>query len=124
WRPQPPMSEPEPTAAEHRPPTSEPWAAAAAAPAAPPGPEQHGDEDERWTSLGAWGDSGDDRADDRLPDSRNETGMTRRERRLQEGDTGSNMGRLIGMGIAGLVVIGLVVYGAVWLFSGDESTDL
>lgn len=127
-RPQPPMSEPRPTAAEYPPPAPEPQAAAAAAPAATPASDAHGDEDDRWNSLGAWGDSGGDRTDartdDRLPAPANTTGMTRRERRLQEGDTGSNMGRLIGMGIAGLVVIGLVVYGAIWLFSGDESTDL
>src|SRR5690606_28045028 len=65
-------------------------------------------------------------ADSRLPvpGTKSETGMTRRERRLQQGDTGSNMGRLIGMGIAGLVVVGLLVTGAIWLFSGDEPADL
>ncbi|WP_168801640.1 serine/threonine-protein kinase [Glycomyces buryatensis] len=59
-----------------------------------------------------------------VPVPRPETGMTRRERRLKEGDTGSGVGRIIGLSIAALVVLGLLVFGAVWLFGGEEPTNL
>ncbi|HEU5127031.1 MAG TPA: serine/threonine-protein kinase [Glycomyces sp.] len=120
--PRQPVREPEPQAAPaYTPPAPEP---APEPPQADAAAEQS--EDERWNSLGAWGGTGDRGADSRLPvpTARTETGMTRRERRLQEGDTGSSMGRLIGMGVAGLVVIGLLVVGAVWLFGGEEAPDL
>ncbi|WP_051325930.1 serine/threonine-protein kinase [Glycomyces tenuis] len=126
-RQRPPVGEPEPpAAAAYTPPAPEP--PLEQRPSEPGMDEQR--EDERWNSLGAWGGAqsgGDDRGSDSrlpVPVSKPETGLTRRERRLQEGDSGSNMGRLIGMGIAGLVVLGLLVFGAIWLFGGDEPTDL
>ncbi|WP_051393483.1 serine/threonine-protein kinase [Glycomyces arizonensis] len=125
-RRQPPMREPEPPAAPaYTPPAPRQARAQAPAQAAPPAAEQS-DEDDRWNSLGAWGGSSERGTDSRLPvpTSTTETGMTRRERRLQEGGNDSNMGRLIGMGIAGLVIVGLLVVGAIWLFSGDEPVDL
>ncbi|WP_232013985.1 protein kinase domain-containing protein [Glycomyces terrestris] len=80
----------------------------------------------RWESFGSGGHDRNDR-DSRLPVPvpRNETGLTRRERRLKEGDTGSGLGRLIGMGAVGLAILALLVVGGVWLFGGgDEPTDL
>lgn len=120
--PQPPHRSEPPAAPAHTPPAPDP---VLDRPAAVPEPDPS--EDDRWNSLGAWGEAGGDRgADARLPVpvARTETGMTRRERRLQEGDTGSSMGRLIGMGVAALVVLGLLISGAVWLFGGEKPTDL
>ncbi|WP_344489220.1 protein kinase domain-containing protein [Glycomyces endophyticus] len=94
-------------------------------PVSPAGPQAHsgglGNETARWEAYSK------DERDARLPVpvARNETGLTRRERRLQEGDTGSGIGRLIGMGAVGLVILGLLIAGGVWLFGGgDEPTDL
>jgi serine/threonine protein kinase len=93
-------------------------------PVASPAPSgDFGSETSRWESFGARDDDRDSRLP--VPVPRNETGLTRRERRLKEGDTGSGIGRLIGMGAVGLVVLGLLITGAVWLFGGgDERTDL
>lgn len=128
---QPPAREPEPpAAAAYAPPAPEPALEQQRAPEQ--GFEQgfEQSDDDRWNALGAWGGDADASrgggADSRLPVpvSKSDTGMTRRERRLQAGETGSNIGRLIGMGVAGLVVLGLLVAGAIWLFGGDEPADL
>jgi hypothetical protein len=79
---------------------------------------------DQWKSFASGGDRDHD---SRLPVPvpRNETGLTRRERRLKDGDTGSGLGRLIGMGAAALVVLGLLVFGGIKLFGGGgEDTKL
>ncbi|MCD0444755.1 protein kinase [Glycomyces sp. A-F 0318] len=109
-----------------------PEGTAAAGPAvSPPDPvfpedDGFGNETAKWQSFTSGGTRDRDDHDSRLPVpvARNESGLTRRERRLKEGDGGSGLGRLIGMGAAGLVVLGLLIVGGVWLFGGDEPTDL
>ncbi|MCC3763690.1 serine/threonine protein kinase [Glycomyces sp. TRM65418] len=82
-----------------------------------------GDDADKWKSFAAGSRDHDSRLP--VPVARNETGLTRRERRLKEGDTGSGIGALIGMGAAGLVVLGLLITGGIWLFGGGgESKDL
>ncbi|GAB3997736.1 hypothetical protein GCM10029992_21560 [Glycomyces albus] len=80
---------------------------------------------EQWRAFSSGGDL--DRDDPRLPvpAAEPEQGMTRRERRLQESDS-SGMGRLVGMIIAGVVILGLLVWGGIALFGGgdDDSADL
>lgn len=97
----------------------------ASPPVSPAAPEPaFGNETAKWQSFGT---GARDDHDSRLPVPvpRNETGLTRRERRLKDGDGGgSSVGRLIGMGAAGLVILGLLIAGGVWLFGGDEPTDL
>jgi serine/threonine protein kinase len=91
---------------------------------AAPAEQDFGSETTAWKSFASGGSRDDHDARLPVPVPRNETGLTRRERRLKEGDTGSSMGRLIGMGAAALVIIGLLVGGAIWLFSGEEAPDL
>lgn len=80
---------------------------------------------EQWRAFSSGGDL--DRDDDPrlpVPAAEPETGMTRRERRLQESDS-SGMSRLVGMIIAGVVILGLLVWGGIALFGGgEETTDL
>nr|BFF22205.1 hypothetical protein GCM10025732_01700 [Glycomyces mayteni] len=83
----------------------------------------------RWEAYSAGRDQELERDHDSrlpVPVPRNETGLTRRERRLNEGGgNGSEMGRLIGMGAVGLVILGLLIAGGVWLFGdGEEPADL
>jgi serine/threonine protein kinase len=102
-------------------------AASVSPPASPPTDlEDTAGETAKWQSFTSGGTRERDGHDSRLPVPlpRNETGLTRRERRLNEGDGGSGVGRLIGMGVAGLAVLGLLIVGGVWLFGGDEPTDL
>jgi hypothetical protein len=82
------------------------------------------DDGDKWKSF-ASGGSRDHDSRLPVPVPRNETGLTRRERRLKEGDTGSGLGRLIGMGAAAIVVLGLLVFGGIKLFGGGGGgTDL
>lgn len=120
----PPMVTPDRSARVPSPPMS-PVSPPITPPVSPAAPEgDFGNETTAWKSF-ASGGSRDDQ-DSRLPVPlpRNETGMTRRERRLKDGDTGSGIGRLIGMGAAGLVVIGLLIAGAIWLFDREDAPDL
>ncbi|MEU6858564.1 serine/threonine-protein kinase [Glycomyces sp. NPDC046736] len=91
-------------------------------PVAPRAPEPDPLDEQKWQAFGSSGTYGERDHDSRLPVPvpRNETGLTRRERRLKEGDSGSSVGRLIGMGLVGLVVLGLLITGGVWLFGGDD----
>ncbi|PRY61181.1 serine/threonine protein kinase [Glycomyces artemisiae] len=91
---------------------------------APVPPADFAGETGRWEAFSG---GRDDDHDSRLPVPvpRNETGLTRRERRLKEGGGGSEIGRLIGMGAVGLVILGLLIAGGVWLFGGgEEPADL
>ncbi|MFG3341818.1 protein kinase [Glycomyces sp. NPDC048151] len=103
-----------------------PFAAGPTSPPVSPAPPRQDPaaETTAWKAF-ASGGARDDH-DSRLPVlvPRNETGLTRRERRLKEGGGGSEMGRIIGMGAAGLVVLGLLIVGGIWLFSGEEAPDL
>jgi serine/threonine protein kinase len=103
-------------------------ATASATVSAPAFPEKDGfaNETAKWESFTSGGTRERDDHDSRLPVPvpRNETGLTRRERRLKEGDGGSGLGRLIGMGAAGLAILALLIVGGIWLFSGEEPTDL
>ena len=112
-----PPAAPDRTARIPSPPVSPPVTVSPAA------PEPFANETAKWESFSSGG-SRDHDSRLPVPVPRNETGLTRRERRLKEGDTGSGLGRLIGMGAAGLVVLGLLIAGGIWLFGGDESTDL
>ncbi|WP_199037251.1 serine/threonine-protein kinase [Glycomyces salinus] len=80
---------------------------------------------EQWRAFSAGGEL--ERDDPRLPvpAAEPEPVTTRRERRLQEDDS-SGMGRLVGMLIAGAVILGLLVWGGIALFGGgdDDSADL
>ncbi|SDD98666.1 serine/threonine-protein kinase [Glycomyces harbinensis] len=92
---------------------------------APVSPPPAANETAKWQSFSSGGAREDYDARLPVPVARNETGLTRRERRLKDGDGGgSGVGRLIGMGAAGLVILGLLIAGGVWLFGGDEPTDL
>ncbi|WP_100447895.1 serine/threonine-protein kinase [Glycomyces xiaoerkulensis] len=108
-----------------------PVRASAAAPSAPPAPERAPERPaepapaptEQWRAFGSGGTLEGGQTGTRLPVPPAE-GTTRRERRLQSGDGGSGLGRLLGMGFAVAAVIALLVWGAVWLFGGDDETDL
>ncbi|HEX2144415.1 MAG TPA: protein kinase [Glycomyces sp.] len=82
------------------------------------------EDEDKWKSFASGGSHSDHDARLPVPVPRNESGLTRRERRLKEGDTGSSIGRLIGMGLAGLLVLGALIVGGVWLFGGEEQSDL
>ncbi|WP_205324183.1 serine/threonine-protein kinase [Glycomyces sp. YM15] len=77
-----------------------------------------------WKSFASGGNRDDQDSRLPVPVPRNESGLTRRERRLKEGDTGSSVGRLIGMGVGALVVLGLLIVGGIWLFGGEEAPGL
>ncbi|WP_460541658.1 serine/threonine-protein kinase [Glycomyces halotolerans] len=121
--PRPQLRAPEPFVAAAAPPAPAP---ARYTPQAAPEPVSPPAEPDQWRSFGSGG--GLDRAETEsplpVPVSGGDTGMTRRERRLQEGGGDSGMGVLLGLGAAGLAVIGLLVWGAIWLFGGEETTDL
>jgi serine/threonine protein kinase len=108
---------PDPNARIPSPPVSPP-----VSPAAPP--RDAAAETTAWKAFASGGSR--DENDPRLPVPvpRNETGLTRRERRLKEGDTGSSIGRLIGMGAGALVILGLLIAGGIWLFDREEAPDL
>ncbi|MEV3935499.1 serine/threonine-protein kinase [Glycomyces sp. NPDC049804] len=108
---------PDPNARIPSPPVSPP-----VSPAAPP--RDAAAETTAWKAFASGGSR--DENDSRLPVPvpRNETGLTRRERRLKEGDTGSSIGRLIGMGAGALVILGLLIAGGIWLFDREEAPDL
>ncbi|WP_158299810.1 serine/threonine-protein kinase [Glycomyces paridis] len=82
------------------------------------------DETAKWQSFSSGGARDDHDSRLPVPIARNETGLTRKERRLKEGDTGSSVGRLIGMGAAGLIVLALLITGGVWLFDSEETAGL
>lgn len=86
--------------------------------------EGFGDETTAWKSFASGGTRDDHDSRLPVPVPRNETGLTRRERRLKEGGSDSNVGRLIGMGAGALVIFALLIFGGFKLFGGEETPDL
>ena len=122
--PPPPTEAPDPPSAVRSAPAPQRFEEPQPEPAEPePAPEPA--PTEQWRAFSSGGTRDRDE-DPRLPVpvSSPEQGMTRRERRLRESDS-SGMGRLIGMVLSGVVVLGLLVWGGIALFTGGaDSTDL
>ncbi len=96
-------------------------------PVSPPVSPMEGDfgnETTAWKSFASGGSRDDHDARLPVPVPRNETGLTRRERRLKEGDNDSSVGRIVGMGAGALVILALLVFGGIKLFGGEETPDL
>ncbi|MEU5156499.1 protein kinase [Glycomyces sp. NPDC021274] len=86
--------------------------------------DDFGGETTAWKSFASGGSRDDHDSRLPVPVPRNETGLTRRERRLKEGDNDSSVGRIVGMGAGALVILALLVFGGIKLFGGEETPDL
>ncbi|MDN3240998.1 serine/threonine-protein kinase [Glycomyces tritici] len=93
-------------------------------PPAGPMEDDFGNETTAWKSFASGGSRDDHDARLPVPVPRNETGLTRRERRLKEGDNDSSVGRIVGMGAGALVILALLIFGGIKLFGGEETPDL